>query len=241
MHAILLGSGLGAFEEAFHIRERIPYKAFLPKPIPAVDGHKRELLLAESKGTPFLILSGKFHFYEGLHAVDLFAPLSFAHQKFHLDSVILTASSGAFHPALQVGNWVYINHILAMQPIRLKTPNSSVVKDHSARPKTSKKSQAFQSLPQSIYAFQSGPSLGTRASYKMLDKLGAGLVGMSLYPESRWLNQQGIEWQALSLPVVNYHPIEHGTEPGHEAVIRIADQGARKLSKLFENHLSQKA
>ncbi|MCB0707226.1 MAG: hypothetical protein KDC34_18040 [Saprospiraceae bacterium] len=233
MHAILLGSGLGAFADAFEIRQRIPYAELSGSFVPDLEGHARTVLVAEYNGKTFLILSGKYHFYEGLEARILQSPFEYILSHFPIRSIILTATSGAFHPEVETGAWQWVRQILTLQPL---FPNSAKA---GIRYKSKIQSSSFPTLRASNYGFQTGPSLGTRAEYEALVRMGADLVGMSLLPEKSYLQKRGIAHSCLSLPVVNYHPISESTEPGHTEVLRIAQQGSIKLAHIFMTYLDQ--
>src|SRR5207244_12804178 len=63
--AIILGSGLGAVADAVQSPIRIPQSAIPGFPKPAAPGHKGELVAGTLEGVPVLVLSGRFHLYEG--------------------------------------------------------------------------------------------------------------------------------------------------------------------------------
>ncbi len=84
-------------------------------------------------------------------------------------------------------------------------------------------------LKEGVYAFMTGPQYETPAEIKMLDILGADVVGMSTVPEVILANQVGIEVLGISC-VTN--ATGSGIKPTHEEVIRNADIVSEKFKLL---------
>lgn len=230
MHAILLGSGLQSFLHFFKIKDSLPYEKVLSFPFDDLEGHDRCIYLASYQEQDLLILSGKFHLYEGLSKKQIIAPLEFAIDNYPIDSFIITAASGGLSKEATIGEWQYVKSIISIPMVEGFTPLNSLF--------DSQKNTAFNSLPAATYAYHQGPSLGTPAEYKMLHHLEADLVGMSLLPEQNFLFDKNIKTHYLSLPVCNYFPFENIKEPTHQSVIEVADKGVLKLVSIFQHYLN---
>ena len=70
----------------------------------------------------------------------------------------------------------------------------------------------------------------------MLLQFGADLVGMSILPESTYLNSIGVKPLLYSLPVCNYYPITYNIfEPSHEQVLDETNQAIPKLVTILDS------
>ena len=225
MLGIALGSGLGGFADHFKIRQRIPFNSFMKDLPPKVEGHARELLLAETKGKTFLIFSGRLHFYEGISLETLTLAYDFTIKNFGLERLVLTSVSGALQEDIRIGEWQQVNAFLPFPKKMTGFPDLQ----GALKPLPS----CQVSLPQRTYAYQQGPSLGTQAEYKALRSLGADLVGMSMYPEYCFFRQTALPVWYWSFPVVNYTSLDNYSEPSHQEVMRIAQKGIDSLLAYF--------
>jgi|GEM_PF-389243 len=229
MHCIVLGSGLGGFVEHFDILSEWAFEEVLEVPFEGLDGHARRMYLAEWEGEELLIISGKFHFYEGMRWKDIVKPYKYVLSKYEVKSITVTSASGGLNARARVGVWCEVTQIwsvpsvkgLACQPIELGSE------------------RGFSSCESVTYAYHQGPNTGTLSEYRMLAKLGADLVGMSMLPEWLYLQSQDVETHFLSLPVCSYHPLRELNEPTYEAIIEIAKTGVPKLVQLYKDYLKQ--
>jgi purine-nucleoside phosphorylase len=100
------------------------------------------------------------------------------------------------------------------------------------------KSLPFDTFQNGVYAYHQGPSLGSLAEYKMLNLLGADLVGMSMLPEYCYLKSVGIQAHFLSIPVCNYYPFEEAAEPSYEEVLKISSASVPVLVEFIKSYLT---
>ena len=68
---IILGTGLGGLIEKVEVMKSIPYEDIPHFPISTVESHKGELILGSLSGKWVLIMSGRFHYYEGYSMKDI--------------------------------------------------------------------------------------------------------------------------------------------------------------------------
>jgi len=213
MRAILLGSGLGDFVSYFENIKKVRFDSALNLEFEILDGHARSYVWCELDGEEFLIISGKFHFYEGHSYTNIIAPIKHAVEEFGVDEIVVTSASGGLSELSKPGEWTYIDRIVSIPETNLD------VKYNFKKIKKNQKHFAFKSLPNVTYAYHQGPSLGSESEYKMLHFLGADLVGMSMYPEYCYLKSLDIESHFLSIPVCNYYPFVNIVEPSFEEVL----------------------
>lgn len=64
---IVCGSGLGGLVSGVAIVASIPYAAIPHFPVSSVQGHGKALVFGTLGGKRIVALTGRFHFYEGLH------------------------------------------------------------------------------------------------------------------------------------------------------------------------------
>ena len=119
----------------------------------SLEGHERCIHIANYQDQEFLILSGKFHLYEGLSKEQIIAPLQYVIENFPIDSFIITAASGGLSKAAIVGAWQYVKSIISIPMLDNFTPINSLP--------SRQKNTALNLLPTATYAYHQGPSLGT--------------------------------------------------------------------------------
>ncbi|MCK4349741.1 MAG: purine-nucleoside phosphorylase, partial [Candidatus Krumholzibacteria bacterium] len=103
--AIVLGSGLGAFEKLVDIDREVPYRAFDGLGDPTVEGHRGRVILGRSGGRPLILFSGRFHCYEGLSLEEAGLPARIA-SELGCKRLLLTQAAGSLRRDLAVGSWM---------------------------------------------------------------------------------------------------------------------------------------
>jgi purine-nucleoside phosphorylase len=92
-------------------------------------------------------------------------------------------------------------------------------------------------LERGVYAAMSGPSLETRAEYRMLKTLGADVIGMSTVPEVIAAVHAGM--RVLGFSVITDSCLPDALEPASlEKIIAVADKAEPALVKLIEKVLA---
>ena len=94
---LILGSGLGAFADEVAGRE-IPYNRIAGYPQPTVEGHRGVLKL----GRACAVLSGRFHFYEGVSLDDVVLPV-FLLARLGVRVLIVTNAAGGIRRSFVPG------------------------------------------------------------------------------------------------------------------------------------------
>ena len=238
MIAIVLGSGLGKFSEYFDQIKSEPFEDFFDVDFETMEGHERSFIWCTYKDVKFLIISGKLHYYEGFSLRESTLPLQYAINKLGVDKFIITSASGGLSEKIKIGEWTSVYQIGAVpQLFNNKRKQYDLAEFNHCLKITGR---LFSNLSPVRYAFQQGPSTGSAAEYKMLSKLGADLVGMSMLPESSYLKSLNVDVHFLSVPVCNYYPFIDLSEPSFEEVLKVSFEAVPKLVNIFKLFLQSK-
>ncbi|MBV8328049.1 purine-nucleoside phosphorylase [Chryseobacterium sp.] len=192
--AVVLGSGLGELQyevEPVHILE---YRDIPNFPQTTVAGHSGKLIYGILEGKKVLMMSGRFHYYEG-HSMET---VTFPIRVFHLlgiKNLILSNACGGVNPAFNVADVVMVkDHINMMpeHPLRGKNIDELGPRFVDMSEPYSKKMIAVAEqaaaennikILQGVYVALQGPTFETPAEYGMIKAIGGDMVGMSTVPE----------------------------------------------------------
>lgn len=209
---IILGSGLSGFENNFKNKREINYSDIPEFPISTAPGHKGKLILCEREddaGRYILIMSGRFHHYEGYSLQEITIPIRVM-AILGIKRLIITNASGAVNENYKAGDLMLIeDHINLSGDNPLIGPNFDELgprfpdMTYTYSPKLIKiiKEQAGKKgilLRQGVYAFMTGPSYETPSEVRMIRTLGADCVGMSSVPEAIVASHSGMEIVGIS-------------------------------------------
>ena len=242
---IVAGSGLGALGDLVEDALAIPYGEIPSMPTPSVIGHAGQLVLGRLEGLPVAVLSGRVHAYEGHPMEDVvFGARLLA--KLGAPRVLLTNAAGGIPRTLGPGSLCRVtDHLNMIGANPLTGPNIEALgprfpdmtevysRDFGSRI-DSAADRAGVELHHGVYAAMSGPSYETPAEIRMLETIGASVVGMSTVPEAIALRHMGVEVGCIS--VVSNHAAGVGTEElDHAEVKTVAlEAGPRLLSLVRE-------
>jgi purine-nucleoside phosphorylase len=191
--AIVLGSGLGGIANAISGARRVPYGDVPGFPASTVVGHAGELIGGSIDGTPVVALSGRFHMYEGHDAALAGFPVRVMH-ALGARTLIVSNAAGAARETLEPGTLVLLtDHVNLMfrnpliGPLEsgdVRFPDMSEPYDVELRSLALAVAESQGTpLAEGIYCGLLGPTYETRAEVRMLQRLGADVVGMSTVPE----------------------------------------------------------
>lgn len=192
--AIVLGSGLGKLQDEVEPIHVLEYKDIPNFPQTTVVGHGGKLIYGMLEGKKVLMLSGRFHYYEGYSMETVTFPI----RVFHLlgiKNVILSNASGGVNPSYKVADIVILkDHINMMPEHPLRGKN---IEEFGPRfvdmsePYNKKMIAAAEKIAaennitihQGVYVGLQGPTFETPAEYGMIKAIGGDMVGMSTVPE----------------------------------------------------------
>ncbi|MBR3906155.1 MAG: purine-nucleoside phosphorylase, partial [Clostridia bacterium] len=160
-------------------------------------------------GKRILVMSGRFHAYEGHPMEDVTLPVRVM-AKLGVKKLIVTNAAGAVNTAFYPGDLMLITDF-----INLSGMNPLIGKNLSEfGPRFPDMSNAFDKelrklaldcandmglkLQQGVYTWMSGPCYETPAEIRMVRTLGGDAVGMSTVPETIVANHSGIKVLGIS-------------------------------------------
>ena len=203
--AVVLGSGLGGFVAALKDARSVPY-ASLGLPEASVPGHAGAMVVGSTGARRVACFAGRMHLYEGHDAATAVLGVR-ALARWGVRVLILTSAVGAVDPALLPGEIIVVSdhlNLLGANPLRgvnleelgPRFPDLSRL----YTPRLRSIAHDLAPLREGVYAAMPGPSYETPAEVRMLARLGADVVGMSMVPEAIAAGHAGLE--VLSLSVV---------------------------------------
>ncbi len=247
--AVILGSGLGGLVGAVEDAMEIPYTEIPNFPQSTVKGHSGKLVIGRIGDKDVVMLSGRFHFYEG-YPMEV---VTFPVRVFGLLGVkllVVTNAAGGMNPTFRTGDIMVIeDHISFLMPNPLIGPN---VEEWGVRfpdmnhvyPKKyrdlvmSIADRMGIRLEQGVYIAVTGPTYETKAELKLLRNFGADAVGMSTVPEA-------IVAAHMKIPVLGFSVITDMAIPGyiteltHEEVLKVASEAGERLVKVVEAFIKE--
>ncbi len=189
--AIVLGSGWGHIADRGEIIVEYDYADWPCFPTHAVAGHAGSLRLIWHQGWQILCFSGRFHCYQGLSAFQASLPVRIA-SALGCPRILLTCASGGVNPLYRPGDFMWLSdHINLLGDNPLKGLPGEIFVDlshlYQARlfgPLSALSKQQGAVLHRGVLAAMPGPSYETPAEVRLLSRLGADVVSMSMAHEA---------------------------------------------------------
>ncbi|MGK2949965.1 MAG: purine-nucleoside phosphorylase [Acidimicrobiales bacterium] len=240
---VVLGSGWTPAADRFgEVTAELPVAELPGFPSVGVAGHSGVLRSIEAEGgRRILALLGRVHAYEGheLHAVVHGVRTSV---RTGCGTVVLTNAAGGLRPGMRVGQPVLIaDHLNLTARSPLSGPAAP---DELGLPRFADLTEAYSprlrdlaravdpSLEEGVYAGLPGPHYETPAEIRMLQTLGADLVGMSTVHEAIAARHVGAEVLGLSL-VTNLAAGLGGGNLDHADVLEAGRVAAEAMGSLL--------
>lgn len=242
--SIILGTGLDGLARVIEIEDQLPYSEIPGFPVSTVQSHAGMLIKGSLAGRPVLALKGRAHIYEGYSAKQVSFPVRVMG---HLGcrTLVISNACGGLLPEHSAGDILLIeDHINLMGHNPLEGPNHDPwgprFPDMSDPYPASLREVAREaasrlgvSLHEGVYAGVVGPNLETRAEYRMLQRMGASVVGMSTVPEVIAANHMGMKVLAFSVITDECDPDD--LQPiSIEDVLAAASRASVPLCRLLE-------
>lgn len=237
---LVLGSGLGALAREVRSARRIPFKKVPYMAASRVAGHQGEFLFGELSHKPLMAMLGRLHFYEGHVMETVTFPIRLM-KAMGVKILVLISAVGAISKNLKPGNLaVLTDHINLMG----ENPLMGLAGNHNLSPFVDM-SRAYDgkmnalarsigracglSLQPVVYAALRGPSYETPAEIKMLTRLGADVVGMSMAPEVIVARQLNLKVLGLAFISNMAAGIVAGKKLSHEEVLETGRLAQKRL------------
>lgn len=244
--ALVVGSGLGALESLLAEPVRASFGEIPGLPAPGVVGHAGAFVHGRMGETEVLVQSGRVHVYEG-HPLDVVVGPVRMLAALGVQVLVLTNAAGAIHPLMEPGDVVLLNDVLNLQfrsPLAGPVPAGEERFPDMSDPISGEVRSVLRAaaasagvlLPEGTYAAVTGPSYETRAEIRMLERLGADLVGMSTAPEVIAAAARGLRCGALSL-VTNRATGQSAAPLDHDEVLHTGRVAGERVVRLLATAL----
>jgi purine-nucleoside phosphorylase len=240
---MVAGSGLELAIPGWDAGEEIDLSGVLPFALRSLMGHRQTVTLWRRGDETVMALNGRFHLYQGYRPEEVVAPVRLA-GLLGAEVMIATNATGSIDPAIEPGSIVVVSDHLNLQgsnplvgewgtEFGAQFPDMSEAYDAELREIACETAEeAGFSVHQGVYAALLGPSFETPAEIRMLQTLGATVVGMSTVPEVIAARHMGMKVVVLSFaanPAAGLvdRPLTH-TE-----VLEEGERAKPKLTKLM--------
>jgi purine-nucleoside phosphorylase len=241
---IILGSGLGGLVNDLDIELSLPYEEIPHFPVSTVKGHGGKLLFGKLNQQPVVMLSGRFHYYEGYNMQEVTYPVRVMKQ---LGASVLFVSNaaGGMNPDFKVGDLMIINdhiNLFPEHPLRGKNdeqmgprfPDMTEPYSHKLIQSAKKIAESQQiHVHEGIYIGLQGPTFETKAEYKYLRVIGGDTVGMSTVPEVIVAKHMGMAVFGMSV-VTDLGIRDEMNVITHEEVLEAAQAAAPKMALIVK-------
>ena len=206
---IILGSGLSGFENILEEKKEIKYTdipGFMSSTAP---GHVGKLIFGNYDGINLMIMSGRFHYYEGYSMQEITIPVRVM-AMLGIKRLIITNACGGVNENFKPGELMMIEDQINLSGYNpLIGPNNDSVgprfpdmtKMYSPSLISNVMNEAAKQnikLHKGVYAFMTGPSYETPAEVRMIRILGGDACGMSSVPEAIVARHAGMEIIGIS-------------------------------------------
>lgn len=242
--AVILGSGLGPIADEIQNPIVMDYKDIPNFRASTVAGHAGKLIAGEISGKKVLVMSGRFHYYEGNPMEIVTLPVR-VFKKLGINSLIVTNAAGGVGDNVNPGSIMIINdHLSFCCPSPLLGPNLDEFgprfKDMTEIYTKKRRILAHEvaaslgiDVCEGVYCYSKGPQYESPAEIRALKVLGADAVGMSTVPECIVARHCGMEILGFSVCTNKAAGLSAG-ELSHEEVSEIANQVSSKIVALVK-------
>lgn len=245
---IVLGTGLGQLVDEVEISAQTPYSDIPHFPEATVEFHSGKLIFGLLSGKKVVVMSGRFHLYEGYSPWEVTYGIRVMH-GLGIQNLLISNAAGAINLNYKKGDLMLIEDHINLQgqsPLAFKKAKDfgnifadmlePYSKDLNSRLKAIAEKEGIP-LYEGIYTSVLGPQLETRAEYRMLQILETDAVGMSTVPEVIVAKQLNLPCAAVSVLTdecdpKNLQPIDI------EEIIAIAGKAEPKMIRLFKELIS---
>ena len=241
--ALVLGSGLRGVSDSVKKSIEIPYFEIPYFCRSTVEGHSGVLISGQLGGIDILMMSGRFHFYEGYTLEEVTFPVR-VFSLMGIKTMVLTNAAGSTNTQMKPESLMVITdhlYLMGVSPLRgsnddrfgprfpdmsrIYTPDLIDLAHEAAR-------ESGIALYEGVYAGVQGPNYETPAEVRMLRGFGADAIGMSTVPEAVVARQCGMKVLAFSC-ITNIAAGLTRFEINHDEVLEVGARAGKILSQLL--------
>ncbi len=241
---IILGSGLGNFTSEINVEKEIDYTCIPYFPASTVPGHYGKMIFGTIAGKNVVVLSGRFHFYEGYTPQQVTYPIRVL-KLLGAQTLLLSNAAGAVNKTFKVGDLMMItDHISFFTPNPLlgknedefgtRFPDMSEPYNRNilAKAKAIAKQLNYE-VKEGVYVGVTGPTFETHAEYRLIAAVGGDAVGMSTVQETIVARHAGMDVFAVSV-ITDLGIRDDNNIITHEEVLAAAKEAEPKLTAYFQ-------
>lgn len=242
--AIVLGSGLGKLQDEVQPIHTIEYSDIPNFPQVTVVGHGGKLIYGMLEGKKVLMMSGRFHYYEGYPMETV----TFPFKVFHLlgiQNLLLSNASGGVNPNFQVGDIMLVkDHINMMPEHPLRGKNIDELGPRFVDMSEAYNKKMLQTannvanennikVHEGVYVGLQGPTFETPSEYGLVRFIGGDAVGMSTVPEVIVAKHMGMDVFCISI-ITDLGGPEIAFAVSHEEVLNAANKAMPDVIKIVK-------
>jgi purine-nucleoside phosphorylase len=242
---IILGTGLGGLADEIEGAVSIPYQEIPGFPLSTVESHAGRLLVGRIGTHGVVAMQGRFHRYEGYGLADVTFPVRVL-RALGVTTLIVSNACGGMNPLWAPGDLVLLsdhinllgdNPLVGLNDERLGPRFPDMSDPYDSELRALARAAALELgliLREGVYVAVPGPSLETRAEYRMLRTLGADVVGMSTVPEIIVAAHSGM--RALGIAIITDQCLPDALEPADIGrIIATATKAEPALTRLIKS------
>jgi purine-nucleoside phosphorylase len=211
-------------------------------------GHEGKLLLGTFSGKTVMMMSGRFHYYEGYDMETVTFPVRVM-KELGISTLLVSNAAGAMNPAYHIGDIMLLRdhvNLFPEHPLRgsnderlgPRFPDMSEPYDLNILTKAKAIAQELDiAVREGIYVGLQGPTFETPAEYAYLRAIGGDAVGMSTIPEVIVAKHAKMKVFAASI-ITDIGRSDIAQAITHEEVLAAANEAAPKLGKIIKGLVS---
>lgn len=246
---LILGSGLGKAVKGIKKGVEIDYGSIPNFPAATVEGHEGKITAGVLENKNVLIMTGRFHYYEGHDIKKVVFPVRVM-KLLGINVLIVTNAAGGINPDFKPGDIMLINdHIGLFAPSPLRGSNDERFGERFPSMNSAydtgllnlarqAASESSITVKEGVYAYTRGPMYETPAEIRALRTLGADAVGMSTVPEVITAVHAGLKVLGISC-IANQAAGLCETPPAHEEVIKVIERSNPIIAALLTKIVSK--
>lgn len=241
---VILGSGLNGFVDFMKVDLEINYADIPHFPVSTVEGHSGKLIVGEMGGVNLVVMSGRFHYYEGYTPNEVVFPIRVL-KNLGVDMLLISNAAGGVNANFNVGDLMMIKDHISFAIVNPLLGKNFAELGPRFPDMSEPYSKAFIKigyevasslgieLKEGVYFGVTGPTFETRAEYKLIRTLGADAVGMSTVQEVITAVHCGMTVFALSV-ITDIGIREEENVITHADVLDAAKDAAPNLALVFK-------
>jgi purine-nucleoside phosphorylase len=240
--AIVLGSGLTSIMDQLEDKVELLYEEIPHFKTSTVKGHVSKLVAGSLHGKDVLLMSGRFHYYEGYTMKEITFPI-YVFKLLGIENLILTNSCGGINQdKVRPGTIMVVRDFINLMPSNPligenderfgpRFPDMTEPYSVELRGLALEKANVL-GIPyiEGVYTAFMGPYYETKAEIEMIKRMGSDAVGMSTVPEtivSHYLGIKTLAFATITNMATGIQQVKHS----HDNVVKVAKQASHTLAK----------